>query len=213
MISTDRFIVRSSERDLWLAARSRGVTATMVAKAFTAAGMRDVVAQFEDPKPVIVNAYMQWGNDREPHIASVVKDRFGIMPNDWLISYDSGLRSWQMATPDGLSLDHKWIGEYKTTGKPLDTIPANYMRQMQWQLYVTNAERCLFAYELRIENGDNFFPGMDVECQWVDRDEKLIKQLINVAEQLQTQFIYKEWDEMEMLQSEWGEQSPDRKEK
>jgi putative phage-type endonuclease len=203
MIAPDRFLARSSDREAWLWHRSQGVTATMVAKGATPAGFAEVVAELESPREVIPNAFMDWGNEREPHIAQVVKERYGIMPNDWLVSKGGNLSPdrWMMATPDGLSLDHTMIGEYKTSGKPLDKIPAHYMRQVQWQLYVTDAERCLFAYELRLDAPGGFAPGFDVETQWVDRDEKKIKELVSVAEKLQTINVYASWEQREELEN------------
>jgi hypothetical protein len=203
VIEVDRFLVRSSDREAWLWHRSQGVTATMVARAFTPAGFAEVVAQMENPEEVTPNAYMDWGNQREPYIAEVVKERYGVMPNEWVISKGGKLSPdrWQMATPDGLSLDHKVIGEYKTTGKPLDKISALYMRQVQWQLYVTDAESCVFAYELRLDAPGGFAPGFDVECQVVERDEKLIRELVAVAEKVQQINVYASWDEREELQN------------
>ncbi len=204
MISPERFIARASDRDAWLHARSQGVTATMAAKASTPAGFRDVIAQIENPQDITPNAVMDWGNYREPFIAQVVKERYGIMPNDWLIAKDEDLHRWQMATPDGLSLDHSLIAEIKTTGKPLDTIPISYRRQMQWQMYVTGAERCLFAYELRLEGPEGFVPGFDVECQWLDYDEEMVKDLVAVAEQVQQTNVYLSWEERETMENEIG---------
>lgn len=201
MIAVERFIARSSNRDLWLAAREEGVTATQVAKASTPAGFAEVIASIENPQPVIPNAVMEWGNTREPFIALELKDRFGVMPNEWLISFDDGLRRWQMATPDGLSIDHSIISEIKTSGKPLDTIPIHYRRQIQWQLHVTGAERCLFAYELRLEGPEGFVPGFDVRTQWVDRDEDMIAGLVQVAEQVMQHNVYRSWSEREELEN------------
>ena len=201
MIAPERFIARSSDRDLWLAARENGVTATQVAKASTPAGFREVIENIENPQPVIPNAVMEWGNKREPFIALELKDRFGVMPNEWLISFDDGLRRWQMATPDGLSVDHTVIAEIKTSGKPLDQIPIHYRRQIQWQLHVTGAERCLFAYELRMEGPEGFVPGFDVQTQWVDRDEEMIAGLLQVAEQVMQHNVYRSWDEREELEN------------
>jgi hypothetical protein len=192
MIGIERFIVSSQTKDLWLAARDRGVTATQVAKASTPAGMKEVLAQIENPTPVEPNGFMDWGVEREAYIAHVVKERYGILPNDWLLCADGPGNEWMLATPDGLSLDHRFIGEYKTSGKPLDKVPANYMRQVQWQLLVSGAERALFAYELRLEGPEGFCPGMDVECQWIERDEKIIGDLIKVAEEVQMHAVYME---------------------
>ena len=197
MIAVERFIASSQTRELWLAARDRGVTATQVAKGSTPAGMKEVLAQIENPTPVEANAFMSWGTEREAHIAHVVKDRFGILPNDWLLCADGAGNDWQMATPDGLSLNHSLIGEYKTSGKPLDKVPANYMRQVQWQLYVTGAEKCLFAYELRLEGPEGFVPGFDVETQWIERNEDMISELIVTAEKVQMHAVYWERSQRE----------------
>jgi len=197
VISIDRFIASSQTRDAWLAARDLGVTATQVAKASTPAGMKEVLAQIENPTPVEANAYMSWGTEREAHIAHVVKERYGIMPNDWLLCADGAGNEWMLATPDGLSLDHSLIGEYKTSGKPLDKVPANYMRQVQWQLMVSGAEKCLFAYELRLEGPEGFIPGFDVECQWIERNEEMISELIETAQKVQMHAVFWERSQRE----------------
>jgi len=205
VIEADRFLARSTDREAWLWHRQQGVTATQVGKAATPAGFAEAVAEIENPREVTVNAFMEWGNQREPHIAQVVKERYGIMPNDWLVSKGGNLSPdrWMMATPDGLSLDHMMIGEYKTSGKPLDKIPAHYMRQILWQMFVCGpqVERALFAYELRLDAPGGFAPGFDVECQWVDRDEKKIKELVSVAEKLQTVNVYASWEQREELEN------------
>ena len=205
MITPERFIARSSDRDLWLAARLDGVTATQVSKASTDAGWAEVINQIEHPVNIVVNPYMQWGTDREPFIAQQVKERTGIMPNDWLVSFDAGTRAWQMATPDGLSLDHQFIGEYKTVGEKTfkawgGNIPIHYRRQIQWQLHCTGATRCFFAAELRLNAPQGFTEGFDLETQWVDRDEQMITDLIAVAQDLQLHNVYRDqaaMDEME----------------
>jgi hypothetical protein len=197
LIAVERFIASSQTRDLWLAARGRGVTATQVAKASTPAGYKEVLSQIENPTPVEANAYMSWGTEREAHIAHVVKERYGIMPNDWLLCAEGPGNEWQLATPDGLSLDHTLIGEYKTSSKSLDKVPANYMRQVQWQLYVSGAEKCLFAYELRLEGPEGFVPGFDVECQWIERNEEMISELIETAQKVQMHAVFWERSQRE----------------
>jgi hypothetical protein len=57
---------------------------------------------------------------------------------------------------------------------------------------VSGAERALFEYELRLEGPEGFCPGMDVECQWIDRNEKMIADLIKVAEEVQMHAVYME---------------------
>lgn len=198
MISVDRFVARSSMRDAWLEAREAGVTATQVAKASTPAGLKEVLAQIEQPVEVIPNAVMEWGNHREPYIADWVKSEFGILSNEWLIRAEGAGNEWQLATPDGLSLDHKTIAEIKTSGKPLDTIPIHYRRQIAWQLHVTGAERCLFAYELRLEGPNGFAPGFEINTQWVERDEKMIEDLIKTAQEVQQHAIYFERSQREL---------------
>lgn len=190
MIAVERFVARSSMREAWLEARELGVTATQVAKASTPAGLKEVLAQIEQPVEVIPNAVMEWGNHREPYIADWVKSEFGIMPNEWLIRADGAGNEWQLATPDGLSLDHSLIAEIKTSGKPLDTIPIHYRRQIQWQLHVSGAEKCLFAYELRLEGPEGFMPGFEIATQWVERDEKMISELIETAQKVQEHAIF-----------------------
>lgn len=189
MITVERFIVRSSDHDAWIAARETGVTATQVAKAATPAGMQEQLALISNPQPVVPNEYMKWGTFREPFIATRVKEAELIMPNDWLIAADGWENRWQLATPDGLSLDHKMIGEYKTGGKP-PHLPAHYRRQIQWQLHVTGAEQCVYAYEQRLGDPGDFVPSFNLFTEIIDRDDKEIQKLIRVAEQLQEHKVY-----------------------
>jgi len=187
-------------RPEWLAARESGVTATQVSKAATPAGLKEVLAQIENPVEVIPNAVMDWGNKREPYIAFDIKHRFaeyGLLPNEWLIAAEGAGNEWMLSTPDMLSSDHRFIAEIKTSGKPLDTIPIHYRRQIQWQLHTTGAERCLFAYEQRLEGLEGFVPGMDIPTQWVDRDDKMISELIDVAQKVQEHAVFFERSQIE----------------
>lgn len=189
LISADRFIARSSDRDAWLAARELGITATQVARAATPKGFEEELANISNPTPVIPNAFMEWGSEREAHIALVVKDRFGVMPNDWLVCADGFPNRWMLATPDGLSLDHTVIGEYKTGGKP-PHLPIHYRRQIQWQLMVTGADRCVYAFEQRLGEPGAFYPAFDLHIEVVERDDKEIEKLRAVAERLQEHAVY-----------------------
>lgn len=185
MIDSDRFIANKAlDFHGWVEARKYGVTATEVAKASTNAGFRDIVAGMETPEEIQDNAYMEFGRKQEGPIAMWLKHSFGIMPNEWLIA--SSISDIYLATPDGLSLDHQVIAEIKTTGKDWDNPPIGYRRQMQWQLFVTDAEYSWFAWMLRAEDRDgNFQPGwIEPKLLRVERDDDMIRQLLEVADAL-----------------------------
>lgn len=178
MIAPGRFVCDESDFSVWLAEHDRRITATTVAKASTPSGFEHVVGTWGNQ--VDDNPFMAFGRKWEPFIARWVQSQTGILHSMWLIESESDPAF--AATPDGLSLDHTMTAEIKTSGKPLDKIPAQYRRQIQWQMFVTGAEKCAFAWFLR---GDNFQPAeMEPHLQWVDRDEKEIKRLIGVAEKL-----------------------------
>ena len=185
MIDAARFLVRSTDHEQWIAARAAGVSATTVADAATPAGFRDVVAARANPVPVEPNDYMLFGSESEPTLMEFAHREFGILPNDWLIRAEADGR--HLATPDGLSVDHSVIAECKTTGKDWGAkIPIRYRRQVQWQLYVTGAERCLFVWNLRVPDDSGWFylEWLDPKFVWIERDEKMIAELVDVADRL-----------------------------
>ena len=190
MIAPERFIARSSDRAGWLQARQQGVTATAVAKAASGpAGFRDQVEARRNPVDIEVNAYMAWGTFMEPTIADWVKSfTHGdgakcVMPNEWLISHETDGRF--LATPDGLSFDGTVISEIKTMGKALEAPPLDHVRQMQWQMFVTGATRCLYAWMKRVQVEDRFESGwIEPRSLWIEKDESMIRQLVEVAEKL-----------------------------
>lgn len=182
MLTADQFVAsKQLDEVAWLDARRLGLSATTMSKAMTPSGFREVVADWDNETPVTVNAYMQFGLDNEPWLAMWVKGETGVMPNDWLIRHESNLVA--MATPDGLSLDGLTIGEIKTTGKDwgsVDKIPVAYVRQVQWQLYVTGAERCVFAWLLREESeaGVMVPAWLEPKYGFIDRDETIIESMV-----------------------------------
>ena len=194
MISADRFVETSEHRDAWLTARTRGVTATEVAKAASGkAGLRDALEARAHPQPVEANAYMQFGSDNEDWIARVLKRDFGLMPNRWLIAAEGTPE--HMATPDCLAHDHEVIGEVKTGGKsPVDKNgilrpPIAHMRLMQWHMHCTGATHCYFAFMLRAEMHGVFFPAwMEPLVALIPRDDVIIAALVKVADQLLIDF-------------------------
>jgi putative phage-type endonuclease len=169
----------------WLRARRDGVTATQVAKASTPSGFHQAVKDYFEDFVEFENPYMTFGKEMEPVISRTVHTKFGILPNEWLIRNDK--YPHHLATPDGLSLDHKLISEVKTTGKDWaeNTIPIQYRRQVQWQLHVTGAKRCLFAYMMRLEEGGVFAPAwFEPKTLWIERDETMIELLVMTANRL-----------------------------
>lgn len=187
MISMERFLAdKSLDKDAWLEARRHGITATQVANASTPAGFEKAAADFLVEWSEPDNAYMRFGRDWEGHIAEYVEDEFGVSPNEWLIA---GENPRHLATPDGIDLlSHRFIGEYKTTGKDwgtVDKLPIRYRRQIQWQLHVTGAEQCVVAWLLREEVGGEFVPAWFVpKTGIVNRDEDMISDLIVTADRL-----------------------------
>lgn len=183
MIPPERFIETSDNRELWLAARLPAVTATEVARASTPAGFRDALRDRRHPVAVTQNDFMRFGAENEAWISAFIKREFGIMPNKWLIAAEGN--PLHMATPDGLSLDHKRISEVKTGGKPITSPPLQHLRQIGWQLYCTGAEECEYAFVLRAEVNGVLVPAwMEPKVWHVDRDDNLIHDLITVADRL-----------------------------
>lgn len=184
MIPASRFLVRSTETDRWLAARAGGVSATTVAEAATPAGFTQVVADRTNPQPVAPNDYMRFGTESEAALMEFAHREHGILPNDWLLCGDNPRH---LATPDGLSLDHTVIAEAKTTGKDWgEKIPIRYRRQVQFQLHVTGAERCLFLWNIRVpdEHGWFYLGWIEPKHMWLERDDKMIAGLAEVADRL-----------------------------
>ena len=187
MLSPDQFVAsKSVNTERWLSARREGVTATQVAKA--AAGPGGFEQAVEDYRADFVendNPYMAFGRAWEGPISMFLKDNHGVMPNDWLIS--SRVSDHYLATPDGLTLDHHAISEVKTTGKDWnpEKIPLQYRRQVEWQLFVTGAEFCYFAWLLREERDGAFMPAwFDPKVIRIERDGEMISELVTVANRL-----------------------------
>jgi hypothetical protein len=194
----ERMVARS-QTDEWYKARQYGVSATTVAKAASGpAGYNAELnnALFPEDNIVEDNAYMKFGRDYEEWIVNGLPREYGIKPNDWLIRGDGDYR-WHLATPDGLNDDWTIIAEVKTTGKDWDgsTIPIQYRRQVQWQLHVTGAQQCVFAWLLRAtSDSGEFVPAwMEPKHIMMERDQTMIEELIEVAQRFITDFNnYKE---------------------
>jgi putative phage-type endonuclease len=197
-MNNERMVARS-QTDEWYKARQYGVSATTVAKAASGPAGYNAELQnalFPEDNEVVDNAYMKFGRDWEQWIVEALPAEYGIEHNDWLIRGDDDYR-WHLATPDGLNADWTRIAEVKTTGKDWDgsAVPIQYRRQVQWQLHVTGATECVFAWLLRAEadNGDFVPAWLEPKHIVMQRDQVMIDHLIQVAQNFITDFNnYKE---------------------
>jgi putative phage-type endonuclease len=197
-MNNERMVARS-QTDEWYKARQYGVSATTVAKAASGPAGYDAElknALFPENNIIPDNEYMRFGRDHEEWIVENLPQEYAIRHNDWLIRGDNDYR-WHLATPDGLNADWSVIAEVKTTGKDWEgsAIPIQYRRQVQWQLHVTGAQRCVFAWLLRTtsEFGDFTSAWLEPKHIIIERDETMIAELIDVAQRFITDFNnYKE---------------------
>lgn len=177
-----RIVASSSDRVGWLRARSRGITATDVAKLSTPRSLHAAVNDKLNGSGFSGNAFTQHGRSREPEIAAWVAATHGIQPSDLLFHAERDRR--HLATPDGLVVRSGGsieLAEIKTTNKPFTSIPRHYLRQMWWQQYVLGAERTLFVWEQH----NQFLPvHEEPQCQWVERDDREIARLVALAGEL-----------------------------
>ncbi len=187
MLTVGQFVAsKAVDESEWLKARRTGVTATQIAKGATPSGRKEVILNYWENTFIGDTPEMAFGRDSEPWLAQWAKENYGTMPNDWLIrSLDDPIA---LATPDGLSLDHSFCLEVKTTGKDwesVEKIPLAYKRQVQWQLYVTGAEYCVFVWLLRANVDGLMVPAwFEPKSGIIQRDDEMIGQLKLAADSL-----------------------------
>ncbi len=190
----ERFGPSDADREEWLAARRQGITATEVrdlwlgrltqrALARRKLGLDDEVGDLSYI-PVI-----KWGRDREPIIAEVVQERYGIAPESRVIR--DAVNPRFLASPDGIGSDFGGtlsVSEIKTSWKDLSPAgeyfaKTGYLVQMLWQMHVVGAERCLFAHEVRLGDEEVGFTPGDLRFDWfaIDDHETLRIELVRLA--------------------------------
>lgn len=173
-----RIVTDGTDRMAWMRARSRGITATDVAKLSTPRSIETAARQKMFGSGFSGNVFTEHGKAREPVIADWVRAEHGILPSQALFHAESDVR--HLATPDGLvqrEAGRLELCEIKTTNKPWRSIPRHYLRQIWWQQYVLGAERTLMVWEQH----ENFVPVGDPQYRWVDRDESEIERLVKLA--------------------------------
>ena len=178
---TSRILAHSTDRVAWLRARSRGVTATDVARLSGPKGLQSVALEKIHGSSFGGNAFTDHGNTREPEIARWVRANHGIEPSAALFHARGDKR--HLATPDGLAtIDGTLVlAEIKTTSSAWKTVPRSYMRQIWWQQYVLGAERTLIVWEQHVD----FVPiSSEPKCKWIERDDNEIHVLVGLANKL-----------------------------
>jgi len=183
----------ASDRDrrAWLAERDRGITATQV---------RDLrLGKISTPRLISLklgwevdtftgNAFTDWGNQREIVIAARLRDVLNMRHETRVFHAPDEPRF--LASPDAMGVDFDEalrIAEIKTAGEE-DIGPGSelfaqygYDAQVQWQMRVTGADWCLFAWEQRLVGPlGGFVPGR-LQWEWVQRDEVMIAELEELA--------------------------------
>lgn len=191
-------ILSFETEDEWLQARRQYITATMIARlAQSRSEWQRVWDEREHGSSFHGNRYTDWGKEREPKIAEYIQmftdSRFE--RNESLFVHEDGVSA---ATPD-MVLDDEgqlMLAEIKTVkaeiawsrppagSHPRDFIPAKYYDQVQWQLFVTGAHRCVFAWEPH----DDFFP-QQIEWCLVERDDDRVRELCAIRDE----FLAGDW--------------------
>jgi hypothetical protein len=176
-----RIVANSADRVAWLRARSRGVTATDVARLSSVRALQAVALEKLTGSGFGGNAYTDHGRAREPEIARWVLAKHGIAPSSNL--YHAHGQPLHLATPDGVTErgTSVLLCEIKTTSSAWRTIPRSYLRQVWWQQYVLGADRTLVVWEQHAD----FVPiAPEPQCQWVERDDNQIHVLVGLANRL-----------------------------
>lgn len=179
----------------WLRQRRSVVTATDVAKIKTGTdkAFASLWREKRSPSTFRGNKFTQHGKDREPVIAAMLsEDRPWLHPNMALLVSEDDARFG--ATPDMLSDDGLVLGEIKTRRLSddkdewlswadvcADQTGRKYACQVAWQMFVTGAERCVFAVE-HWSDEDGWADLHPLRVFDVERDEALIAELRDVAE-------------------------------
>jgi len=177
-----RVVAQSTDRVAWLRARSRGITATDVARLSSDSAIATVAWEKLNGTGFSGNAFTDHGRAREPEIAAWVRQEYAIDPSFAL--FHSARDRRHLATPDGIGVTVDGsleLAEIKTTSKPWSRIPRSYLRQVWWQQYVLGAERTLVVWEQHVD----FVPlHKEPRCEWVDRDESQIELLVRRADRM-----------------------------
>lgn len=143
-----RVVETGKDRAAWLDRRRQGITATDVARLTT--GGASVLAAIRAEKMGHERQFStratEWGNEREPIIASHAQREWGYGHNRALMASIEDPRF--LATPDLIGSDDG--GDIKTTVHDWQTwadVPRRYLPQMGWQMIVMGWDTSRLVFE------------------------------------------------------------------
>ena len=183
--------IKTESREQWLDARRRYVTATEVAQLVRRGQdywdeLREIKAGTRTAPDISGLPAVRHGREREALIAPYVQSlEEGMVPNEDLYVRNDRYAATPDLVGDGI------VGEIKTIK---DTRLAKlqqakgwptgqYYDQVQWQLFVTGAIACIFAWEPYEDWGGELVPREDMrEHITIHRDDLRITQLQEVAD-------------------------------
>lgn len=177
----------------WHEARAQAVSATLAAKLGHGGDIDYVIAREVRERinetRFYGNAYTRWGREREPFLEQVGEHQYGIVGEDRLFYSRANPR--HVCSPDGIGIHpvngRVRLGEYKTSGKELGMaqVKANgYYDQVQWQLYVMEADHAYLIWERREgtrDQYDTYVPQVG-GSHLIMRDEARIAELVRRAD-------------------------------
>ena len=178
----------------WLLRRQRSITATDIAKIRTGSpkAFAALWREKHEPPRHFSNKFTEHGKDREPHIAAEVTEQYpGLLHNRHFLVKDDDPRFG--ATPDMVSEDGLTLGEIKThfvsdeskLWLDLDDVwrkNPGYRAQVQWQLFITGAEKVVFVWE-DWSDEDGWKDIRPLRFATVYPDHDMISGLVDLAEE------------------------------
>ena len=183
--------IKTESREQWLDARRRYVTATEVAQLVRRGQdywdeLREIKAGQRTAPDISGLPAVRHGREREALIVPYVQSlEEGMVPNDDLYVRNDRYAATPDLVGDGI------VGEIKTIKDTrLAKLQAakgwptgQYYDQVQWQLFVTGAIACIFAWEPVEMWEAEFVPREDLRDHiTIHRDEERINQLREVAD-------------------------------
>lgn len=152
-MSTYQAVADSTDRDEWLEARKRYLTATDLSR--LASGGRSEWLKLKAEKngtagPMAANQYMQWGNHRERTIADWAESNLDDDLHHNTMLFASTVDERIAATPDMIDGDDEVVADIKThladKGR-MEQPPQNYVDQLMVQMYVMGAQMAYLVVE------------------------------------------------------------------